>query len=262
MTPLVSPTSLELLDLALHAARAGSQTLREGYGQALDIHDKGSIGDLVTDVDVAAETAVRQVLIARRPADIVTGEELAPHPGDGALVRWSIDPLDGTTNYTRRIPYFATSIAAFDLQLGFWVAGVVDAPLLGRVYYAARGAGAWLVDEHGIRRLTGPAGQTSARLLGVGLSYDAHVRETQSTAFQEHMRGYTDCRALGSAALATCAVADGSLDAYLESDLAEYDWAAGALVAEEAGLRVARPSSASSMLSITQDEIISLDDVN
>ncbi|WP_081681912.1 inositol monophosphatase [Mycobacterium sp. URHD0025] len=252
---LGSPSALaaELADVALEAARAGAAVLRSRPRASATVTVKGDRGDLVTDVDVAAERAVRAVLSSRRPDDHVTGEELPGTVPDGARVRWSIDPLDGTTNFTRGIPYYATSVGAVCIRTGLWLAGAVDAPVLGKTYYAYRGGGAWLADGTGVYRLTGPAlgDDGAARLLGMGYAYSADVRRAQCGMTAEMMAGYTDARALGSAALAICAVAEGALDAYVESHLGEYDWAAAALVAEEAGLTVRRPATVPDELRVT-----------
>lgn len=249
-SPSFSHPIPELLEAALSAARAGAEVIDRGYGETVKISGKSEEGNLVTEVDVAAEKATRESLAASRPNDLVTGEELPDSTPEGARIRWSIDPLDGTTNFTRRIPYFASSVGAQDLETGQWIAGAVHAPALDRIYFAAAGMGAWLQEAGELRRLTGPTGSTSARLLGTGFSYDPAVREIQYAAIPELMEGYTDSRALGSAALAICAVADGSLDAYVETDLGEYDWAGAAVVAEEAGLTVHRPSGEDSLLAV------------
>jgi myo-inositol-1(or 4)-monophosphatase len=240
----------ELLDAALAAARAGAEVLEAGLGAALRISGKAEAGNLVTEIDVAAEHAVREVLAVMRPGDRVTGEELPDSDREGAAVRWSIDPLDGTTNYTRRIPYFATSLGAQDTATGEWLVGVVHAPALRRVYSAARDLGAWLQEGGERRRLSGPSGASSARVLGVGLAYDPATREYQYDRLRERMDGYTTMRAFGAGALNICAVADGALDAYIEEDLEEYDWAGAAVIAEQAGLTVLRPTADDRLLRV------------
>ncbi|MEZ0355846.1 inositol monophosphatase [Mycobacterium sp. SA01] len=239
----------ELLDVALAAARSGADVLAAGARGELQITTKGEQGNLVTNVDVAAEHAVRGVIDARRPADEITGEELPPAGRQTAQVRWSIDPLDGTTNFTRGIPYYATCVGAVDAD-GRWLAGAVVAPALGKTYFAHRGGGAWLADSGGVRRLTGPDGHRGARLLGMGYSYSADVRREQFTLTAQQMRDYTDARIFGSAALAICAVAEGAIDGFVETDLAEHDWAAAAVIAEEAGLAVSRPVAGSSAVAV------------
>lgn len=212
-------------------------------GSALDATSKSSDSDWVTVFDVAAERAVRTVIQDSRPHDIITGEELGttvPSGGqDGIRVRWSIDPLDGTTNFIRNIVYYGTSVAAAD-EDGTWLAGVVHAPALRRIYWASRGGGAWVSDGGTVRRLTGPTADRG-RLLATGFSYDAATRSAQVGELGALLDGFGDVRRLGSAALDLCMVADGTLDAFVERGLNEYDLAAGALIAEEAGVVVHRP---------------------
>lgn len=233
----------ELLATALRAAAAGARILDVGYGRTLAVGQKSGGPDLVTEVDLAAERAVRDALGAERPNDVVTGEELADSVPEGAEVRWSIDPLDGTTNYLRRIPYFGTSLGAQDLLTGEWLVGVVHAPALGRVYFAGRGLGARVLEAGEERRLEGPSGATGARILGTGVAYDARVRAEQYRELAGRMAEFNDLRAFGAAALGICAVADGTIDGFIEENLGEYDWAGAAVIAEEAGLEVVRPTS-------------------
>lgn len=230
-----------LLEVALEAAKAGSRVLADRAGETLDVSTKGQAGDIVTNIDLESERLVRRAIIARRPLDEISGEELEHHENPSARVRWSVDPLDGTTNFARRAPYYCTSVAAQDLTTGHWLVGAVVAPALGRTYFASRGAGAWLTTAQGTSRLLGPTGENSSRLLGLGFSYDPDSRDRQFAAIPRLMTAFSDIRSLGSAALGLCEVADGRLDAFFESDLFEFDWAAGALIAEEAGVTVIRP---------------------
>ncbi|GAA2859550.1 inositol monophosphatase family protein [Paenarthrobacter ilicis] len=237
---------LELLAIATTAAAAGAAVLAGRSatgtgGEGLETTNKGEAGDWVTAFDVAAENAVREALLAARPHDAITGEEHGTtRPSVPSGYRWSIDPLDGTTNFIRNIAYYATSVAVADAD-GVWLAGVVDAPALGRTYSAARGHGAWL-ETRGVRtRLSGPVSGRTGLLLATGFSYDPATRASQSAGLAELMEGFADVRRLGSAALDLCLVADGTFDAYGERGLNEHDFAAGALIAEEAGCWVRRP---------------------
>ena len=142
-----NPCRPPLLELALAAAAAGAAVLAGRNTAELDVSNKGDSGDWVTAFDLAAETAVRDVITGARPDDTITGEEggtVLPAAPSG--YRWSIDPLDGTTNFIRNIVYYGTSVAVADPD-GVWLAGVVDAPALGRRYYALRGHGAWLEED-------------------------------------------------------------------------------------------------------------------
>jgi myo-inositol-1(or 4)-monophosphatase len=241
MSPAPSPGAL--LHVARHAAAAGAEVLARRDPSALGATSKSSDSDWVTAYDLAAERAVRSVIGDSRPHDIITGEELGTTvPAgrrDGVRIRWSIDPLDGTTNFIRGIVYYGTSVAAAD-EDGTWLAGVVHAPALGRIYWASRGGGAWLSDRTRVRRLAGP-GAERGRLLATGFAYDAATRAEQVGDLGALLHGFGDIRRLGSAALDLCMVADGTLDAFAERGLNEHDIAAGALIAEEAGVVVVRP---------------------
>src|SRR6478752_1097681 len=231
----------ELLEVAKKAAAAGAKVLSGRDGNALDASNKGAAGDWVTAFDLAAENAVRRVITAARPGDSITGEEQGTtRAADPTGYRWSIDPLDGTTNFIRNIVYYATSVAVADAD-GVWLAGVVNAPALGRIYSAARGHGAWL-EEHGQRtQLSGPLLGRTGLIVASGFSYDPATRAEQFAGLGNLMEGFADLRRLGSAALDLCLVADGTHDAFGERGLNEHDYAAGALIAEEAGCWVRRP---------------------
>ncbi|MCV7226854.1 inositol monophosphatase family protein [Mycolicibacterium komossense] len=235
--------SEDLRRLAVEAARRGAAVCLQKLGESVDVATKSAPGDVVTAVDRAAEEVVRAVLLAARPHDSVLGEELAEHVGSGTL-QWVVDPLDGTTNYTRRIPYFATSVGVRSISDGSWLAGAVSAPALGSTWSAAKGAGAQLESNGETVALPISLLQSTVRLVGTGLSYDPGHRRRQLRELNTLMAGYTDMRRFGAAAIDLCLLAQGSLDAFVEDDLAVHDWAAGALIAEEAGAEVMRDSGA------------------
>lgn len=231
----------ELLEVAKQAAAAGARVLAGRNADALQASNKGDAGDWVTAFDVAAEHAVRDVISAARPNDSITGEEHGTtRPAEPTGYRWSIDPLDGTTNFIRNIVYYGTSVAVAGAD-GAWLAGVVNAPALGRVYYAARGLGAWLEENGILTRLEGPVPGRKGQILATGFNYDPQVRSEQAAQFAELLKDFADVRRLGSAALDLCLVADGTHDAFGERGLNEHDFSAGALIAEEAGCWVRRP---------------------
>ena len=231
----------DLLRVALRAAAAGADVLRGRDATQFHAQNKSSDGDWVTAFDVAAEDAVTGVLREERPHDAITGEESGTFvPEHRSGLRWSVDPLDGTTNFIRDIVYYATSVAVCD-ESGNWLVGVVDAPALERVYYAVAGLGAWVRRDGADSRLTGPVPGRRGALYGTGFSYDAAVRREQFGGFLDTMERFSDMRRLGAASLDLCMVADGTLDGYSERALHEHDWAAGALIASEAGAVVERP---------------------
>lgn len=232
----------QILDCALVAARAGAGELQARFGGPLEISSKTSAEDKVTDADLAAERIVRETINRLRPGDSISGEEFADEEVSNATVRWSIDPLDGTVNYTRGIPFFATSVAAQDIESGDWIAGAVVAPALGTAHYALRGAGAFLERNGELKKLSGPPKDRTTKILTTGFSYSAKDRTAQFRYLAEIMENYVDVRRFGSAALDACFVADGTLDVYYERHIKEHDWAAALLIAEEAGQNVKRPA--------------------
>lgn len=240
----------EILDCATHAAKAGAHELMNRLGTDLKIESKTSLEDKVTDADLASEKIIRQLIQQRRPGDSISGEEFEDETVENAQVRWSIDPLDGTVNFTRGIPFFATSVAAQDLESGVWIAGVVVAPALDFVYSAKKGGGAWLTSKGVTKRLVGPPASRESKIIATGFSYSAIEREQQFIDLANRMPDFADVRRMGSAALDACFVADGSIDAYYERHIKEHDWAAALLIAEEAGQQVKRPKFSGDVASV------------
>jgi myo-inositol-1(or 4)-monophosphatase len=238
----MSPQLLsELLDCALEAANIGAAELLKRYGGPLDVSSKTSAEDKVTDADLASERMVRAVIAKLRPEDAVSGEEFAETHGSNAQVRWSIDPLDGTVNYTRGIPYFATSVGAQDIKTREWLAGAVVAPALGVTYFAKLGGGAYKIQNGQTTQIFGPPADRQTKILATGFSYSAEERAMQFQKLSQMMPDFVDVRRMGSAALDACMVADGTVDVYYEKHIKEHDWAAALLIAEEAGQTVKRP---------------------
>jgi myo-inositol-1(or 4)-monophosphatase len=138
------------------------------------------------------------------------------------------------------IPAYAVSVAA---QVnGVSVAGAVADVMGGRVYSAAAGQGAHVIDEQGIQPLRCTAvDDLSMALLGTGFAYSRRRRTAQAALVAKILPVVRDVRRIGSAAMDLCMVAAGRLDAYYEHGLHVWDCAAGALIAAEAGARVVLP---------------------
>jgi myo-inositol-1(or 4)-monophosphatase len=228
------PDPVQLAEIAVElAGRAGALALRH-QAAGLSVSSKSSVTDVVTDADRAVEEFLRTALAQLRPADSVLGEE-GGEADAGALagspVRWVLDPIDGTVNFVLGLPYFAVSIAA---QVhGRTVAGCVLNPSSGDLFRAAAGHGAFLGD----RRLSGPRSvPLDQAVLATGFSYDPARRARQGRAVGQVLAGVGNLRRLGSAALDLCALAAGWVDLYYEGPLHEWDFAAGLLIATEAGV--------------------------
>jgi len=222
-----------LLDLAVRTARSAGRLVEAGAARGVEVTaTKSSDVDVVTESDRSAERLIRHALLEARPGDAVVGEEGDDEPGTSG-VRWIVDPIDGTVNFLYGIPQYAVSIAA-ELE-GEVVAGVVLNVATGVEYTATRGGPARR-DGVPIRvRATVPLHE---RLIGTGFSYEAHQREIQAATLLRLLPRIRDIRRFGSCALDLCAVAQGSLDGYLEEGVNLWDHAAGGLVAQAAGARV------------------------
>ena len=240
--------ALSLAQGAAEVVRRGSDRASDGGGaQSLVVDTKSSATDLVTEVDRATEAWLVDQLAQRRPGDDVLGEEGAGHGTSGdttdttdtrARVRWVLDPIDGTVNFVLGLPYYAVSVAA-EVD-GTVVAGAVCNPARGETFHARRGGGATLLrDGRPPQRLTGPRRVPLARaVLATGFAYDAEVRGRQIAVVAGLLPRVADIRRLGAAALDLCHVAAGRVDGYFEAGLNLWDYAAGALIAAEAGCAV------------------------
>jgi myo-inositol-1(or 4)-monophosphatase len=215
--------------LATGAAREILASPGSADDMALKIDSKSTVTDLVTATDRASERWLVEQILAARPGDGVVGEEGASREGITG-VRWILDPIDGTVNFVLGLPNYAVSVAA-ELN-GTVVAGAVCNVVTGEVFHAASGGGAFLGDEP----LHGPRAVPLARaVIGTGFGYDAARRTRQAAILAQLLGQIADMRRMGAASLDLCAVAAGRLDGYFEAGLNVWDYAAGALIAFEAG---------------------------
>jgi histidinol-phosphatase len=244
------------LALALELADA-ADTLTLSRFQALDlvVETKPDLTP-VSDADRAAEQLLRAGLEAARPGDAVLGEEFGEAVGRddaaGPVRRWILDPIDGTKNYVRGVPVWATLIALVDEAAApsrdgsKVVVGVVSAPALGRRWWASRGSGAWsggqLAPEP--RRL---AVSQVARLADASLSYsDAVGWPDGGTTFRDLAARCWRTRAYGDF-WSHLLVAEGAVDLAVEPELSIWDVAALIPVVEEAGGRLSSRSGGASL---------------
>lgn len=222
--------STELRDLALETARAAARLVRERRAAGVEVAaTKTSATDVVTEVDRASELLIRELLHARRPDDAIVGEEGDDVAGSSG-VRWIVDPIDGTVNFLYGLPDYAVSIAA-ELD-GEVVAGVVINVASGVEYVAALGKGA---TRDGLPMRVRDDVPLSQRLIGTGFSYAVEYRALQADGLTRLLPRIRDIRRRGSCALDLCNVAEGAVDGYLEEGVHLWDYAAGALIAGEAG---------------------------
>ncbi len=235
----------ELRQVAVHLATTAAAFVRRrrrevfgsGAVHAGSTSTKSTETDPVTVVDTECEQLLRAELVRLRPGEAILGEEGGGEPGDVAGLRWVLDPIDGTVNFLYGLPGYAISVGV--QRDGVSVAGAVVDVVAGRVFSAARGAGATLDGER-LHCTTG----TRARLalVATGFAYGAQRRGLQGVLLAGLLPHVRDVRRGGSAALDLCAVGAGWVDAYYEHGTNPWDWAAGSLVAEESGARLRLPA--------------------
>jgi len=229
---------VELLEVAVAAARmAGGLLLeRARAGREREVRSKSTPTDLVSEADLAAERAIKELLAERRPADGFVGEEGGSARGTSGL-DWVVDPLDGTVNFLFGIPQWCVSVAVRDGH--GTLAGAVYDPNRDELFTATREGGARMSGPEGVVELQGSEREELATaMVATGLAYDAKVRAAQAKVLARAIPQVRDIRRFGSAALDLAWTAVGRFDAYFERTVKPWDIAAGVLICERAGLRV------------------------
>jgi myo-inositol-1(or 4)-monophosphatase len=231
------------LDLLTTWAAEAGEIIRAGYGKAHDISYKGRI-DLVTETDHTSEDLIIGHIRQEFPDHSIITEESGKLAGLSSQ-RWFIDPLDGTVNYSHGMPFFGVSIAY--AENGQVQLGVIYNPIHNECFSAERGKGAWL---NGAPIHVSEAAELIDSLLVTGFPYDLLSSAMHNIDYFGYFsRRSQGVRRLGSAALDLCYVAAGRLDGYWELSIKDWDIAAGALIAQEAGAMVSKVDGSTELLS-------------
>lgn len=212
----------------MRLARRAAEIQRDGFRDGFAIDQKSAAGDLVTEIDRAAEGAIVEGILGARPDDAILGEEGTDRAGTTG-VRWVLDPLDGTASYVRGYPGFGVSIG-IEVDDRPSVGVVIDA--LGRTTVGVAGRAA-ARDDVPVRSSQRTALADS--VVATGFGYNAAMRVREAETLGLIIDRIADIRRSGSAAMDLCAVACGEVDAYYELHLAPWDTAAGAVIVEAAG---------------------------
>jgi len=224
------------LNVMMKAARKAGRTLLKDFGEVenLQVSMKGA-GDFVSRADIAAEKIIRDELMTARASYGWLAEEGGGTDGKDPTRRWIVDPLDGTTNFLHGLPHFAVSIGLE--HKGEIVAGVIFDPVKDELFFAEKGAGAWMNDKR--LRVSGRHKMIEA-IFATGLPYGG--RADLPETLRDLARVLPACagvRRWGAAALDLAYVAAGRYDGFWERGLNPWDLAAGVVIAREAGALVA-----------------------
>ncbi|MAA73869.1 MAG: inositol monophosphatase [Salinisphaeraceae bacterium] len=218
------------VNIAVRAARAAGRIIMQSYrqGDLGQVRAKGE-NDFVTQVDVAAEQAIIDVIRRAYPRHGFLAEESGRQGNE--QTQWIIDPIDGTTNFIHGFPHFCVSIAC-EIK-GELEHAVIYDPFKEELFTASRGSGAML---DGRRIRVSGAHHLRGALVATGFAYQrSHPLDRHIGEFTAVLEKTGDLRRAGSAALDLAYVACGRLDAFWERGLSPWDMAAGLLIVREAG---------------------------
>lgn len=216
------------LKLAISAVKKAGEIVKSGFGQALEIATKGNHLNIVTQIDRQSEETFINTLQADSAYPILA-EEGGPR-GQLKDIFWVVDPLDGTTNFSRGIPFFSVSVAL--IKKSQVVLGVTLNPLTGDLYFAQKGQGTYLNNKP-IK--VSERSEGAMLILNQGYSDESTVKYIQAT--KKLSAGFT-VRRLGSSCLEHCLVASGIVEGQVSFGDKIWDYAAGVLLVEEAGGKV------------------------
>ncbi len=220
---------LELTFIAIEAALAAGDILRQGFGTNFQVQSKSGHHNLVTEYDHKAEKAIINFIKENVP----NSQFLAEESGESGSsdITWIIDPLDGTVNFAHGVPIFAVSIAV-EVK-GKVVSGVVYQPMTQELFVAELGKGAFM---NGRKMDVTETPTLKQSILATGFPYNLEENPGDCIDhFVDILHAGIPIRRLGAAAIDFAYTAAGHFDGYFEVSLAPWDCAAGKLILEEAG---------------------------
>jgi histidinol-phosphatase len=216
------------LEIALEAAAAAAEISRAYYSGDFTVTTK-SDNTPVTQADVECEQAIRDIILGRFPEHGFYGEEMGSTQTDGQDL-WLVDPIDGTKAFVRQYPFFSTQIAL--MRDGELVVGVSCGTMFDEIAFAEKGEGAWIGDKRlAVSKIDDPARSAfSVGNLKSLASSGGWARLAEFVAVSDRIRGYGDFYHYHL-------LAQGKIEAVIESDVNILDIAALAVIVSEAGGR-------------------------
>jgi myo-inositol-1(or 4)-monophosphatase len=225
------------LDITVHFAARVLEAVRAVAAEEIlpryrsVVAERKDDGSLVTAADLAAQDALIARLTAIEPAAVIA-EEMPAHEQLAAFARggrfWCVDPLDGTKNFSEGVPYFAVSVALMEGARPLF--GTIYDPIADEAFYAVRGAGAWL--DH--KPLNVPAASPAL----ADAVAEVSLRSSEGRGLRGPLKRHPPFarrKSSGSSTLSWCHLAAARIDVMLHSGQKMWDYAAGALILEEAG---------------------------
>lgn len=232
---------MHYLQVASDAARKAGEYVREQQKRPLTLIDKG-YRDWATNADLAAQKMIVETIQEAFPHHQFMAEEgdLSQPVSENGQPVWIIDPLDGTSNYARRLTNFAVSIGmAINGQMQV---GVVFDPVHDELFTAVAGQGSRCNGE--LMQFNGRITQLKEAVLSLDWGRSREQRQQTMTSLENLVHHVRTIRSIGSAALALSWIADGRLDAYINYNMKAWDIAAAGLILREAGGNVSGSNGA------------------
>ncbi len=219
-----------MLNKIINIAREAGEIIREGFQSNFEIEFKGSVTNLVTEIDKKSERHIIDFIRKEFPSHSIMAEESGNDFRSSEYV-WFVDPLDGTTNFAHGLPIFSVSIGV--RKNDETITGVVYDVMRNKIYAAELGSGAF---ENEKRLNVNSTDKLQEALLVTGFPYDV-ARNPDKTIerFVAFLKRARAVRRLGSAAIDFCYVASGVFAGFWETKLSPWDFTAGDLIVREAG---------------------------
>jgi myo-inositol-1(or 4)-monophosphatase len=204
---------------------------------------KGNIKELVTDVDIKIGKYIYKQISAKYPNDSIDCEDGPVKKNGTNSIIWFIDPLDGTTNYVHRLPFFAISISRYDQKKSIFLSSGIYVPFFDQLFMAY---GKKIAKLNGQRIKVSKNKDLKRSLILTGMSLNVKKIKKEPKKFIRISSISAGTRRTGSTALDLCYVAAGFADAYYHFNLKQWDFAAGCHLVINAGGKITNINSANS----------------
>lgn len=219
-----------MIEKVIEVAKLAGDIVRDGFGKNFEIQLKGSVTNLVTEIDKKSESAIIDYVQKNFKNHSILAEESGYSKTDSEYV-WVIDPLDGTTNFAHGLPIFSVSIGV--QKNNETICGVVYDVMRNAIYSAEKGSGSFL---NGKKINVNKNSDLNRSVLVTGFPYDVSQNPNNAVEkFSAFLKNTRAIRRLGSAAIDFCYVAQGVFEGFWEISLNPWDICAGKLLVEEAG---------------------------
>jgi myo-inositol-1(or 4)-monophosphatase len=216
----------KILEVAKEAAKKGGEIILKYFNEEVEFHKKKD-NTFVSIADEESEKEIRGIILKNFPEHSIYGEEIGK-TGQSNIV-WHVDPLDGTSNFKNKIPFFCVSIGVE--KEGNFILGVIYNPITNELFSALEGGGAFVNEK----RINVNKDDISNGIFVIDASFSGNKGEIKTNLQKEIIKISPRLRMIGSNALQLTGVADGTYSSSISDHIDTYDFAAGIVIVKEAG---------------------------